>query len=77
METIRTTLFLPKPYHRALKNLSVKQHLSMAQLVKLAIERVYFSNKKRKSAKDLWGCVENTEIADKEFQKLKSKLHPQ
>lgn len=75
MELMRTTLFLPKKEHRLLKELSLKKQTSMAKLVQKALKMVYFKDQE-KGAKSLWGVAQNTNISEKEFGELKSKLNP-
>lgn len=75
MESIRTTLFLPKEYHRVLKEIAHRKHTSMAQLIKQALNVVFFKNE-QKTTKDLWGCVENTKISEAEFDQVKTKFKP-
>ena len=72
MESVRTTLFLPQKVHRQLKALSHQQRVSMAKLIQKALHEVFFK-KGRKSAKDLWGLVEKSDISWKEFSELKTK----
>lgn len=75
MEAIRTTLFLPQETHRRLKALAHEQRVSMAKLIQQAVGQVYFG-KRRKSAKELWGCAKGRSISLKEFSDLKKRLHP-
>ena len=75
MESIRTTLFLPQKIHRQLKALAHQHRVSMAKLIQDALGEVYFK-KDRKSAKDLWGSVENSDISWEAFSKIKKTLRP-
>lgn len=75
MESIRTTLFISRRYHRALKELAHRQNTSMAKLIQGALDLVYFK-KERKTARDLWGCCENTHLSDKDFDEAKNQLIP-
>ena len=75
MEQVRTTLFLPQQIHRQLKTLSHQCHTSMAKLIQKALNEVFFK-KRRKSAKDLWGSVEKSDVSWKEFEGLKATLKP-
>lgn len=75
MESIRTTLFLPQKLHRQLKALSKRQQVSMAALIQKALNEVYFG-KKKKTARDLWGSVKNSDVSWQEFLELKKTLNP-
>jgi hypothetical protein len=75
MENVRTTLFLPKKYHRALKSLAHERGTSMARLIQEALEKTLF-RKQQKKAKDLWGCTKKTDLAEADFQALKAQLNP-
>lgn len=75
MESVRTTLFIPRKYHRALKMLAHQKNTSMARLIQGALDLAYF-RKDRKTASDLWGCCENTHLTDKDFEAAKNRLTP-
>lgn len=75
MESIRTTLFISRKSHRALKELAHRQKTSMAKLIQGALDLVYF-RKERKTARDLWGCCENTHLSEADFESAKDQLKP-
>ena len=43
----RTTIYLPEDVHASLKHLAVEKRQSMADLLRIAIERVYREDLKR------------------------------